>query len=135
MIGRKMMKSRYLSLIVIGAMLLIAIGCQQSKTGPRELLDKYFSAAVKQDYATAYSCYYDAYKAKVSQEEYIKHRKEASVLQSYKIISVKQDGDTARAEVQLVFGPSEKLKRKEPVTTTVTEELIKENGVWKIKVW
>jgi len=129
------MKVRYSLLIFIGAILLIASGCQQNKTGPKELLDKYFSAAVKQDYATAYSCYYDAYKAKVTQEEYIRHRKEASVLQSYKVISVKQEGDTAQAEVQLVFGPSDKLKRKEPVTTTVTEELIKENGAWKIKVW
>jgi|WetSurMetagenome_2_1015567.scaffolds.fasta_scaffold66383_2 hypothetical protein len=129
------MRIGHLSLIFIWAILLIAAGCQQNKSGPKELLDKYFSAAIKQDYATAYSCYYDAYKAKVNQEEYIKHRKEASILQSYKIISVKQDGDTARAEVQMVFGPSEKLKRKEPVTTTVTEELIKENGVWKIKVW
>ena len=71
----------------------------------------------------------------MTQEEYIRHRKEASVLQSYKVISVKQEGDTAQAEAQLVFGPSDKLKRKEPVTTTVTEELIKENGAWKIKVW
>ena len=129
------MRVRYSLLILLGAVLLIAAGCQQNKTGPRELLDKYFSAAVKQDYATAYSCYYDSYKAKVTLEEYIQHRKEASVLQSYKIISVKQEGDTARAEVQLVFGPSETLKRKEPVTTTITEELIKENGSWKIKVW
>jgi hypothetical protein len=129
------MKVRYLLLIFVGAVLLIAAGCQQSKTGPKELLDKYFSAAVRQDYATAYSCYYDAYKAKVSQAEYIRHRKEASVLQSYKVISVKQEGDTAQAEVQLVFGPSDKLKRKEPVTTTITEELIKENRAWKIKVW
>ena len=129
------MKVRYSLLIFIGAILLIASGCQQNKTGPKELLDKYFSAAVKQDYATAYSCYYDAYKAKVTQEEYIRHRKEASVLQSYKVISVKQEGDTAQAEVQLVFGPSDKLKRKESVTTTITEELIKENGTWKIKVW
>ena len=129
------MRGKYLLLIFLGAILLIAAGCQQNKTGPKELLDKYFSSAIKQDYATAYSCYYDAYKAKVTQEEYIRHRKEASVLLTYKIISIKQEGDTARAEVQLVFGPSEKLKRKEPVTTTVTEGLIKENGAWKIKVW
>jgi hypothetical protein len=37
--------------------------------------------------------------------------------------------------VELTFGPSEKLNRKEPITTKVTEELIKEKGEWKIKVW
>ncbi|HMK48967.1 MAG TPA: hypothetical protein VK435_02850 [Thermodesulfovibrionales bacterium] len=129
------MRGKYFLAVLFGIMFLFAAGCQQGKTGPKELLDKYFSAAIKQDYATAYSCYYDAYKAKVSQDEYIKHRKEASVLQSYKIVSVKQEGDTASAEVQLTFAPSEKLKRKEPVTSTVTEEMIKENGAWKIKVW
>ncbi len=50
------------------------------------------------------------------------------MLQSYKIISIKQPStDTAEAEVQLTFAPSEKLGRKEPVTTTVKEEMIKEN--------
>jgi hypothetical protein len=91
---------------------------------------------MKQDYATTYTCYYDAYKAKVSKEEFVRHRKEASVLQSYKIISIKiPDNLTAEAEVQLTFGPSEKLKRKDPVTVNLKEALIKEKGEWKIKVW
>jgi hypothetical protein len=116
--------------------LLIAAGCQPDAKGPNALLEKYFSSAVKQDYGTTYTCYYDAYKAKVTQEEYIKHRKEASVLQSYKIISTKlPSSDTAVAEVQLTCGPSEKLKRKGPVTVTLKEEMIKEKGEWKIKVW
>ena len=42
---------------------------------------------------------------------------------------------SAEAEVQLTFGPSEKLKRKTPVTVTVKEEMTKEKGGWKIKVW
>jgi hypothetical protein len=46
-----------------------------------------------------------------------------------------QQGDTAHAEVLLTFAPSEKLKRTDPVSTTVKEDLIKENGEWKIKVW
>jgi hypothetical protein len=120
---------------MLGLGLLLVGGCSSSKSGPQELLDKYFSSAIKQDYATTYTCYYAAYKQKVNVDEYIKHRKEASVLQSYKIIFLKQEGDTVQAEVELTFGPSEKLNRKEPITTKVTEELIKEKGEWKIKVW
>jgi hypothetical protein len=124
-----------LVMLMLGLGLLIVGGCSSSYGGPQELLDKYFSSAIKQDYATTYTCYYAAYKQKVNVDEYIKHRKEASALQSYKIISLKQDGDKAQAEVELTFGPSQKLNRKEPVTTKVTEEMIKEKGEWKIKVW
>ena len=133
------MKNRFsLFAIFLSGMLLIAgAGCNsQDKGGPKELLDRYFSSAIKQDYAATYACYYAPYTAKVSKEEYLKRRKEASVLQAYNINFVKQDGDNAaQAEVQLTFAPSEKLNRKEPVTTTVKEALIKENGHWRIKVW
>jgi hypothetical protein len=116
--------------------LIIATGCQRDTAGPKNLLDKYFSSAVQQDYATTYTCYYTAYKAKVTKEEYIRHRKEASLLLSYKINSIKLlKSDMAEAAVGLTFGPSEKLKRKEPVTVTLKEELIRENGEWRIKVW
>ena len=135
--GKKILKGRFLLfLISLIGILSIATGCQQNKSGPKELLDKYFSSAIRQDYATTYTYYYAAYKAKVTKEEYIKHRKEASALQSYKIISLSQPLiDTAEAEVQLIFAPSEKLGRKEPVTTTVKEDLVQEGGEWKIKVW
>ncbi len=131
------MKSRPLWCVTfILGIILIAAGCQDGKAGPEGLLEKYFSSAVKQDYATTYTCYYAAYKAKVSQEEFIRHRKEASVLLSYKIVSIKvPKSDLAEAAVQLTFGPSEKLKRKEPATVTLKEDLVKENGEWKIKVW
>jgi hypothetical protein len=131
------MKRRYpLFGIVASLILLIAGGgCNSGTTSPKELLDKYFSSAIRQDYDTTYACYYAAYKAKVSKEEYIKHRKEGSALQSYKIISLKQESDAAHAEVTLTFAPSEKLKRKEPVSIGVKEDLVKENGEWKIKVW
>ena len=99
------------------------------------MLDRYFSSAIRQDYAATYDCYYNAYKAKVTKDEFIKHRKEASVLQAYKIISLTQKGDTAQAQVLLTFAPSEKLNRKEPVSTTVTEDMIMEGGQWRIKVW
>jgi hypothetical protein len=119
-----------------GGVLLLLAACQQDTTGPKELLEKYFSSAVRQDYGTTYVCYYAPYKEKVTREEYIKHRKEGSVLQSYKINSINlSSSGAAEAEVQLTFGPSEKLKRKEPVTVTLKEDLIKENGEWKVKVW
>jgi hypothetical protein len=128
-------KKRWLLTLGLGFLFLTA-GCGGDTSGPRELLDKFFSSAVKQDYATTYTCYYDAYKAKVSQEEFVKHRKEASVLQSYKINSIKMPtSDTAQAEVQLAFGPSVRMNRKDPVTVTLKEELVKANGEWKIKVW
>ncbi len=125
-----------LLLLVSGMVLIAGAGCNKSNmAGPKELLEKYFSSAVRQDYATTYSCYYELYHAKVSKDEYLNHRKDASVLQSYKINSIRQDGDTARADVLLTFAPSEKLKRTAPVSATVTEEMVKEGGDWKIKVW
>jgi hypothetical protein len=121
--------------LFLGILFLIA-GCQGDTAGPKNLLDQYFSSAVKQDYATTYTCYYAPYKAKVTQEEYVRHRKEASLLLSYKINSIKYSkSDAAEAVVGLTFGPSEKLKRKEPITVSLKEELIRENGEWKIKVW
>ena len=133
------MKKNYSLFGILAAVLLLVagVGCQsKDKGGPKELLDRYFSSAIKQEYATTYACYYGPYMAKVSKEDYVKHRKEASVLQAYNINFVKQNGDNAaQAEVQLTFAPSEKLNRKEPVKTTVKEDLIKEGGEWKIKVW
>ncbi len=124
--------------VLVSCVLILAgAGCQsKDKGGPKALLDRYFSSAIKQDYAATYSCYYGPYMKKVSKEDYVKHRKEASVLQAYNINFVKQDGENAaQAEVQLTFAPSEKLNRKEPVNTTVKEDLVKESGEWKIKVW
>ncbi|MDD1750389.1 MAG: hypothetical protein LUO89_11000 [Methanothrix sp.] len=129
---------RYLwfMMLLMGVVLIAGVGCSpKDKGGPKELLDKFFTSAIQQDYATSYTCYYDAYKAKVSKEEFIKHRKEASVLQAYKIVSLTQNKDTAQAEVLLTFAPSEKLSRKEAATTTVKEEMVKQNDGWKIKVW
>ena len=126
----------WIMMLLMGAVLIAGSGCsQKDKGGPKELLDKFFSSAIQQDYATTYTCYYDAYKAKVSKEEFIKHRKEASALQAYKIVSLTQNKDTAQAEVLLTFAPSEKLSRKEAAETTVKEEMVKQKDGWKIKVW
>lgn len=131
---------RYLliAIFIFGAALISGIGCSQktkSVEGPKELLDDFFASAIRQDYSATYDCYYDAYKAKVSREEFVKHRKEASVLREYKIVSLTQNGDTAQAEVTLTFAPSQKLNRNEAASTTVTEEMVKEKDGWKIKVW
>lgn len=131
-----MKPSHAFATLLLTVILTISCGCSSSnKGGPKELLDKYFTSAIKQDYAATYNCYYAPYKEKITKEDFIKHRKEASVLLSYKIVSLTSAGNTAQAEVVLTFAPSEKLKRTEPATVTVKEELIKENEAWKIKVW
>jgi hypothetical protein len=134
--GRIILKKIYsLLMIQFAAVLLITtVGCEKGAKTPQEALDRYFTSAIKQDYATTYTCYSSSYKKKVSKDEYIKHRKDASVLLNYKVLSLNQEDSTAQAEVLLTFGPSEKLKRTQPVDTTVKEDLIKEKGNWKIKV-
>ncbi len=133
------MRKIYPLFIVLAAVSLFfaGAGCQsKDKGGPKELLDRYFSSAIKQDYATTYACYYAPYVAKVSREDYVKHRKEASVLQSYKILALNHEGDNAaHADVELTFAPSEKLHRQDPAAIRVKEDLVKEKGEWKIKVW
>ncbi len=129
------MKSKWSSIVLLLlAVLVTAGGCLDGKTGPKDLLDKYFTSAMAQDYVTTYTCYCAAYQMKVSQDEYVKHRKEASLLQSYKIISLKREAGITRAEVELTFGPSARLNRSRPATVTVKEELVKEGGRWKVKI-
>ena len=131
-----MRRHLWIMILLFGTALIAVSACSpKEKEGPKELLDKFFTSAIRQDYATTYTCYYDAYKTKVSQEDFIKHRREASVLQAYKIVSLTQKGDTAQAEVLLTFAPSEKLKREGPATTTVKEEMVRQKDGWKIKVW
>ena len=131
-----MRRNIWIVMFLMGALLIAASGCNPSdKGGPKELLDKFFSSAIQQDYTTTYTCYYDAYKAKVNKDEFIKHRKDASVLQAYKIVSLTQNGDIAQAEVLLTFAPSEKMNRKDAVQTTVKEDMVKQKDGWKIKVW
>ena len=125
--------ARFLTILPLVAALL-AGGCRRSDD-PRALLDRFFGTALRQDYAATYDCYSSAYHAKVSREDFVRHRREASVLQAYKIVSLEQHGDTARAVAQLTFGPSAKLNRTSPVDTTVTEDLVREAGAWRIRVW
>ena len=125
--------ARFLTILPLVAALL-AGGCRRSDD-PRALLDRFFGTALRQDYAATYDCYSSAYHAKVSREDFVRHRREASVLQAYKILSLEQQGDTAHAVAQLTFGPSAKLNRPFPVDTTVTEDLVREGGTWRVRVW
>ena len=129
------LKRRPILVTMLLAGALILAGCHSGEESPKGLLSRYFSASVRQDYGAVYLCYYDAYKAKVSKEDFIRHRKEASVLQSYVVKSIAQQGDKAQADVELTFAPSQKLKRDRPVTASVKEEMVREKGEWKIKVW
>ena len=129
------MKTRY---GLLGALLLTIglSGCNYlSNEGPKELLERFFSSAIKQDYGTTYNCYYGEYTKKVTREEYVRRRKEGSVLQSYRIVSLKQSGSLAQAQVLLTFAPSEKANRKAAASVMVTEDMQRERGNWKIKVW
>ncbi len=60
-----------LAIIFSGIFFVIGFGCHSDSGGPKELLNKYFSSAMKEDYATAYTCYYGPYKEKISKDEYI----------------------------------------------------------------
>ncbi len=130
------MKSR--NSLVVWLLLLIAFmaaGCHSDRDNPKDLLNRYFTATLNKDYAATYACYYDAYKKRVSRDEYVRYRSEASVLKAYTIKSISKQGDFAQAEVELTFDASPKLKRDHPVTTLVKEDMVRENGAWKIRVW
>lgn len=141
--GGFVLKSKYLfvAVLFLTAIGIFVVGCKSSSSSvpndasPKATLDTFFSSAVRQDYATTYSCYYKLYQDRIPKDEFIKHRKEASILQSYKITSLKQSGDSAHAEALLTYAASKKLKRDKPKSVNVKEDLIKENGHWKIKVW
>ncbi|HEX9113248.1 MAG TPA: hypothetical protein VF888_02790 [Nitrospirota bacterium] len=131
------MKNRHtlFAIFLLGIMIVTGAGCHSDKGSPQNLLDRYFSSAIRQDYGTTYACYYKTYKAKVNKDEFIRHRREASVLTAYTVKSIREQGDAAQAEVELTFDKSQKLKRDHPVTALVKEDMVRENGEWKIKVW
>jgi hypothetical protein len=123
------------TMIFAAVLAMFMAACHSDNGSPRDVLNRYFTAAIKQDYAAQYSCYYNAYKAKVSKDDFIRHRADASVLMSYLVDSVDMAKDRAHARVLLKFAPSEKLKRDQPVEKTVIEDLVREDGEWRIKVW
>jgi len=109
-------------------------GCSAKTQSPQALVDQYFTSAQHQKYETTYTCYDSEYQKKVTKDEFVKHRKEASVVQSYKILKLETQKETGQASVEITYTASEKFKRTEPVTIKVQEELIKEKNGWKIKV-
>ncbi|MDA8326892.1 MAG: hypothetical protein M0033_11835 [Nitrospiraceae bacterium] len=127
---------------IILAMALLPAGCKAGLFGnnksysPQGVLDKYFSSAMRKDYSASYDCYYAAYKAKISKADYVKHRDEdPAVLQKYQILSLRQTDDTALANVLLTFASAKQPGSASPVSINVKENLVKEGGQWKIKVW
>lgn len=121
--------------VALAALLAVApIGCAR-RDDSRAALETFFSTAQRQDYAATYDCYDAAYRAKVSRDEYVRHRREASPVQSWRVLSVEQHGDRASAEVALVFGPLAKAGRSTLASKTVHEELVREQGAWRIRVW
>ena|GEM_PF-803040 len=114
--------------------ILCLSGCSAKEQNPKELVDKYFTSAQNQDYATTYTCYDSEYQNKVTKDDFISHRKEASVVQSYKVLQLDTQKDTAKATVEITFAASDKLKRTEPIIVKVNEDLIRQKDGWKIKV-
>lgn len=101
---------------------------------PKAALETYFSSARNADYATTYDCYYRHYKDLVPEQDYVSHRRQASPLRSYSIESVSVKGGSAEATIALAFGPA-KGTGTDPAAVTVHEELVKESGSWRVKVW
>jgi hypothetical protein len=128
-----MSSARLLSLLAAAA--VAALSACRRDAGPRELLDRYFETARRGDFAATWECYDRAYQAKVSRDEYVRHRSDASPLERYEVVSLEQHDGRARAKVALVFGPAPKLGRIAPASAVVEEELVRERGGWRIRVW
>ncbi len=116
-----------------GAAVLLA-ACSRGGE-PRAALDRFFGSQIRKDYAATYDCYDGAYRAKVSRDEYVRHRAEASTLESYQVLSLEQRGDQAHAAVVLVFAASPKVGRLAPASTTVQEDLVRGPEGWRVRVW
>ena len=128
-------KNFLICILALSVFVILSLsGCSAKEQSPKELVDKYFTSAQKQDYATTYTCYDSEYQNKVTKDDFISHRKEASVVQSYKVLQLDTQKDTGKATVEITFAPSAKLKRTKPVIVKVNEDLIKQTDGWKIKV-
>jgi len=129
------MKKYLICILTLSVFLTLTLaGCSPKEQTSRDVLDKYFTSAQQQDYATTYTCYDSGYQKKVTKADFISHRKEASVIQSYKVLQLDTQKDTGKATVEITFAPSAKLKRTKPVIVKVNEDLIKQTDGWKIKV-
>lgn len=101
---------------------------------PRATLDTFFASAQRLDYATTYGCYYQPYRERVTEQEFVSHRAQASTLTSYRVSSLTTNGSSAEASVALTFAPTARSNGKSR-TVIVHEDLVNQGGAWKIKVW
>jgi hypothetical protein len=129
-------------LSLLGASLLTAASlaaCSSSSaypgsSTPQAALETFFSSAQQLDYATTYACYYEPYHNRVTEQEFVSHRKQASALSSYRIRSISAKDGSAEASVTLTFAPTSRSNNK-PRSVEVREDLVNQAGAWKIKVW
>jgi hypothetical protein len=128
--------NRLVTALVFLAALLPLAGCATGYPGygtPSDALQTYFASARKADYSTTYNAYYEHYRDLVTRDEFVSHRRQASVLQDFRVDTLASKGDSAVATVTLTFAPSGKSAAAR--VTTVREDLVRERGGWKIRVW
>ena len=138
-----MARTLRLSMLLSAALVAIAVlsACASSQAGssypgfstPKSALETFFSSAQRQDYATTYSCYDKPYQDRVTESEFISHRRQAAALNSYSIGPISASGGTAEATVTLQFAPGSGASTVAR-GVEVREELVDQAGAWKIKV-
>lgn len=101
---------------------------------PQATLETFFESAQQLDYRTAYSCYYQRYRDVVSEQDFIARRSKAGVLRAYRLDSVSVTATSAVAIVTLTYAPAQ-IAGAQPRTVQTREDLVKEAGSWKVKVW
>jgi len=99
---------------------------------PQSALETYFASSLRRDYSTTYQSYNQAYRDRVSEQEFVSHRQQASALANYRIGNVSTLGGTATASVTLTFAAA---AGQAPRTVVVRENLVDQAGAWKIRVW
>jgi hypothetical protein len=135
-----MSRSRLLAPLLALALLATPLAACTQRTAypgystPRATLQTFFSSAQQLDYQTTYSCYYQRYRDLIPEQDFVSHRKQAAVLTGYRIDSLKVSGDSAVASATLTFAPKTGSKNK-PRTIEVREDLVKQAGAWRLRVW
>lgn len=125
-------------LVVLLVAVLALSACTRTYPGfgsPAATLKTYFMSSQKADYSATWSCYSRQYQAAVPEGDFASHRKRAGALKGYHVESVSVNGDSAAALVSLTFAPIAGAAGSPPTVTKVRENLVRESGSWKIKVW
>lgn len=125
-------------LLALALLVAPLTACTQSAypgfSSPQSTLGTFFSSAQRLDYKTTYSCYYQRYRDVIPEQDFVSHRKQASVLTSYRIDSLEVSGTSAVASATLTFAPKSGSNAK-PRTVQVREDLVNQSGAWKVRVW